>query len=84
MAKRSNTKSALFFSIVSMFLCFAMLLGTTLAWFTDSVTSTGNKIQAGTLKVDLQLLNKNGSWNSIKAEKDPIWDAEANIEWVDC
>lgn len=81
MAKRSNTKSALFFSIVSMFLCFAMLLGTTLAWFTDSVTSTGNKIQAGTLKVDLQLLNKNGSWNSIKAEKDPIWDAEANKLW---
>lgn len=81
MAKRSNTKSALFFSIVSMFLCFAMLLGTTLAWFTDSVTSTGNKIQAGTLKVDLQLLDKNGGWNSIKAEKAPIWDAEANKLW---
>ena len=62
-----NTKSALFFSIVSLFLCFAMLLGTTLAWFTDSVTSTGNKIEAGTLKVDLWHLYKD-NWVSLKTE----------------
>ena len=62
-----STKSALFFSIVSLFLCFAMLLGTTLAWFTDSVTSTGNKIEAGTLKVDLWHLYKD-NWVSLKTE----------------
>jgi predicted ribosomally synthesized peptide with SipW-like signal peptide len=35
-----------------------MLIGSTFAWFTDSVTSAGNKIQSGTLKVDLELLDK--------------------------
>lgn len=28
------------------------LIGTTFAWFTDSVTNSGNKIQAGTLKIN--------------------------------
>ena len=48
-----TTKSALLTSSISLLLCFAMLLGTTFAWFTDSVTSAGNIIQAGTLDVDL-------------------------------
>ncbi|MBQ4136839.1 MAG: hypothetical protein IJD67_01900 [Clostridia bacterium] len=48
-----NTKRALFLSIVSIFLCVAMLAGTTFAWFTDSVESTGNIIKTGSLKVDL-------------------------------
>lgn len=38
-------------SAVSVILCAFMLAGTTWAWFTDSVTNTGNKIQAGTLKI---------------------------------
>lgn len=29
----------------------AALVGTTFAWFTDTVTNSGNKIQAGTLKI---------------------------------
>ena len=49
-----TTKSALFTSVVSLFLCFAMLLGTTFAWFTDSATSAGNVIKAGTLDVSLE------------------------------
>ena len=48
-----TTKGALLASTISLLLCFAMLLGTTFAWFTDSVTSAGNIIQAGTLDVDL-------------------------------
>ena len=48
------TKRALISSVVSLVLCVAMLLGTTYAWFTASVTSTGNIIQAGTLKVSLE------------------------------
>ena len=32
-------------------LCTALLLGTTFAWFTDSVTNTGNVITAGTLSI---------------------------------
>lgn len=51
-----------------------MLIGSTFAWFTDSVTSAGNKIQAGTLKLDLELLDKETKvWNSIKESKAPIF-----------
>ena len=53
MTKTKRTRSALISSVVSLFLCFTMLLGTTYAWFTDSVTSANNIIQSGSLKIDL-------------------------------
>ncbi len=40
-------------SVVALLVCFTMLLGTTFAWFTDSVTSAGNIIQTGTLDVEM-------------------------------
>lgn len=51
--KRSQ-KKALFFSALAMVLSFTMLLGTTYAWFTDSVVSSGNRIQSGKLQVGLE------------------------------
>ncbi len=42
-------RSALIASAVSILLSTVMLAGATFAWFTDSVTSSGNTIQAGTL-----------------------------------
>ena len=51
MSNIKNTKRALISSVLSLFLCFAMLLGTTFAWFTDTVSSEGNVIQTGKLKV---------------------------------
>jgi predicted ribosomally synthesized peptide with SipW-like signal peptide len=53
MTKSKHTKRALLASSLSVLLCLAMLVGSTFAWFTDSVTSSGNKIQAGTLNIDL-------------------------------
>ena len=47
------TKRALLSSVMALFVCFAMLLGTTFAWFTDSAVSSGNLIQTGTLDVEL-------------------------------
>ena len=47
------TKRALLSSVLALFLCFAMLIGTTFAWFTDSVTSANNKIVSGKLDVEL-------------------------------
>ena len=47
-----NTKKSLIFSALSLLLCCALLAGTTFAWFTDSVTNTGNKIQAGNLAIN--------------------------------
>ena len=46
-------KQALFHSIVSLILCISMFVGTTFAWFTDTVTSGNNIIASGTLDVEL-------------------------------
>lgn len=51
MKRTQKTKRALVASVVSMAMCCALLLGTTFAWFTDSVTNTGNSITAGTLDI---------------------------------
>jgi len=53
MTNKKNTKKALLSSALSLLLCLSMLVGTTFAWFTDSVTSGRNKIQAGNLDVAL-------------------------------
>jgi predicted ribosomally synthesized peptide with SipW-like signal peptide len=53
MTNAKATKRALLMSVVSLIICFTMLLGTTYAWFTDSVTSAGNIIKSGTLDVEM-------------------------------
>ena len=53
MTNLKTTKRALLSSVVALLVCFTMLLGTTFAWFTDSVTSNGNIIQTGTLDVEM-------------------------------
>ncbi len=52
--KKQTTRRALVLSVLSLFVCVAMLVGTTFAWFTDSVTSGRNKIQSGNLDVVLE------------------------------
>ncbi|MBQ9558048.1 MAG: hypothetical protein IJU94_05510 [Clostridia bacterium] len=53
MTKKKSAKRAFISSFMSFIMCFAMLAGTTFAWYTDSVTSSGNKIIAGTLDIEL-------------------------------
>ena len=53
MAKTQSTKRALILSMLSLLLCFSMLIGTTYAWFTDAVVSANNIIKSGTLDVEL-------------------------------
>lgn len=53
MTKRRNKKQALMASILSLVLCVSMLLGTTMAWFTDTVTNKDNRIITGELGVEL-------------------------------
>ncbi len=59
---KSQTKRALLMSVVSMLLCCTMLIGTTFAWFTDSVTSGVNQIVAGNLDIEL--------YNDVKINSD--------------
>lgn len=75
MTKAKSSKQALLKSGLALLMCISMLIGSTFAWFTDSVTSAGNKIQSGNLKVDLELLDKqSGEWYSIKENRDPIFN----------
>ena len=71
MTNLKTTKRALLSSVVALLVCFSMLLGTTFAWFTDSVTSANNIIKAGNLDVEMY-------W--AKGNEDP--DADATV-WTD-
>lgn len=53
MTNRKSTRHALLMSSISLLLCVSMLVGTTFAWFTDSVTSGVNQIVAGNLDVEV-------------------------------
>lgn len=75
MTSSKNTKRALLASVLSVALCCAMLVGSTFAWFTDSVTSTGNKIQSGNLNIDLLVKDTwEGEYQSIKERQEAIFN----------
>lgn len=72
MNNKKSTKRTLLTSVLSLVLCMAMLIGTTFAWFTDSVTSGNNKIKSGTL--DVQLLMHDGEqYKDISDSDSPIF-----------
>ncbi len=73
MTKKHSTKRALLASVLSLLLCVSMLIGTTFAWFTDSVTSNGNKIVSGSLNIDMSV-KENGTYKSVKENSDAIFD----------
>ena len=64
--KKHTTKRSLGVSILSLILSFAMLLGTTYAWFTDSVTSAGNIIQSGNLDIGMYWSENNVDWHDAE------------------
>ena len=69
-----KNRSKVLMSILIIALCLAVCVGLTYAYFTDSAKSSGNKIQAGNLKLDLQLYDKTDGWRSIKDSQDPIFN----------
>ena len=65
MKNKKTTKRALLLSALSLLLCMAMLVGSTFAWFTDSVTSGRNTIVSGQLDVTLEYATMtNGVWST--------------------
>ena len=78
MTKQKSTKRALLLSALSLLMCVSMLIGSTFAWFTDSVTSSGNKIKAGNLDVDLYLWTADGQ-SEITNETAPIFGGANSI-----
>ena len=71
MTNTKSTKRALLTSVMALFLCFAMLLGTTYAWFTDTVTSANNVIQSGNLDIELDYWNGT-AWDTVEGADDII------------
>lgn len=59
MKTAKTSKRALLCSVLSIALCLSMLIGTTFAWFTDTASTSVNKIQAGKLDVALEMKNPN-------------------------
>ena len=55
MTKKRSAKHTFIASIVSMVLCLTMVIGTSLAWFTDTATNANNKIRMGELGIQLSL-----------------------------
>ena len=54
MKSKKTTRRALLTSMLSLLICVSMLVGSTFAWFTDSVTSANNVIKSGNLDVTLE------------------------------
>lgn len=81
--KVMSAKRSFFMSVLSLILCFAMLLGTTWAWFTDSVTSGVNKIVAGNLDVELYHKNAAVTADDVKVDANTqLFNAASNgILW---
>ena len=80
MTKMKATKRALLSSALALFLCCAMLIGTTFAWFTDKVESKNNIIKAGNLDIELYYMNdETTDWtevtgNSNVFKKNTLWE----------
>ena len=59
MFKIKNTGRAIGISAIIVCICFAMLLGTTFAWFTDNASTKVNTINTGSF--DINILDANGA-----------------------
>lgn len=74
------TKKTLVVSLVSIAVCLTLIIGATMAWFTDAVGTKGNNIGAGTLKVASYYADyeaaKAGTWTAMTS--DPIF---GDIDW---
>lgn len=81
MTKTKSTKRALLTSALALIMCVSMLVGSTFAWFTDSVTSAGNIIQSGTLDVDLVDANGNSMEGKVIEFKTADGRAQSEILW---
>ena len=68
MTNSKTTKHSLVSSAIAVFVCAAMLIGTTFAWFTDTASTAVNKIQSGTLDVALEMKDASGNWVNAEGE----------------
>ena len=79
MNESTKTKKALRGSLLALFLCIVLLIGTTFAWFTDTASTGVNKIQAGNLDVKLMYSKDGETWTEATKDtkifkEDVLWE----------
>ena len=79
MNESTKTKKALRGSLLALFLCIVLLIGTTFAWFTDTASTGVNKIQAGNLDVELEYSTDCSTWKTANQttqmfDDDALWE----------
>ena len=86
MTSSKSTKRALVSSALAILMCVTMLIGTTFAWFTDTASTAVNKIQSGTLKVDIvkedgetSIRNESMSFVNKDGSADILWEPGATF-----
>ena len=70
MTKTKSTKRALLTSALALIMCISMLVGSTFAWFTDSVVSGSNVITAGNLDIEVQYTLDGKNWKDLDGAND--------------
>ena len=78
MNESTKTKKALRGSLLALFLCIVLLIGTTFAWFTDTASTGVNKIQSGNLDVELEYSHDMVEWQAAN-ENTQMFDD--NVLW---
>jgi predicted ribosomally synthesized peptide with SipW-like signal peptide len=66
-----KTKKLFMQSTIVLVLCISMLIGTTFAWFSDSVTSRDNVITSGNLDLEMYWTDNldSGEWFNVEDDE---------------
>jgi len=81
MTNSKATRRALVSSAIALVLCFAMLLGTTFAWFTDTASSNGNTITTGDLDVELYKWTGTTENDRVKVDGASLFTTAEDNKW---
>ena len=86
MTTKKTSRRALLTSVMALVMCLVMLVGTTFAWFTDSVTSGVNTIKSGNLDVELTYKNSDGEFKTVDKDtllfnQEALWEP-GHVEYV--
>ncbi len=70
MTNSKSTKRALVSSAFAVFMCVAMLIGTTFAWFTDTASTSVNSIKSGNLDIEVEYSLDGTEWKTLDNASD--------------
>ena len=81
MSTKKATRRALLTSVMALVMCLVMLVGTTFAWFTDSVTSGVNTIKSGNLDMEVTYKTAKGGEQATGTLTDQTKLFDDNALW---